>query len=325
MLTETRSTALDMAGTDVRGAQSAHVALEAAGLAGWNVRKVPLLAEAYGPGNAIVVPDKYATIRTNLATGRPDYLAVVGKQYHVTQNEEHAEFLDLLVDEAQATYANAASLRGGKLVYLSIKLPDIVQVGGVDPIDLYLNAINSHDGSTNFMVSIDPVRAWCSNQLNYFRRNALAFRHTQSIKGKVQVAREALNLTFKARDEFTEQADQLVHQSMTDDEFEKIVEELWPVPRVSEGEELSRRAATEYDKLRDTLTYLYRKAPTNALIRGTRWGGLQATIEYLDWETRVRRIKGETVEASRAEKILTSPAMIKIKDRAIKAFASDRL
>ena len=94
------------------------------------------------------VPDQFATVRTNPVTGRPDVLGVVGRGYTPIQNEEHAALLDALVDESGAHFETAGSLRGGRQVFLTMKLPTTMQIGGVDPVDLYLIAFNSHDGTS---------------------------------------------------------------------------------------------------------------------------------------------------------------------------------
>ena len=51
-------------------------------------------------------------------------LGVVGSGYHPLQNEEHAEFLNLLADESGAIFDTAGSLRGGRQVFVTMKLPN---------------------------------------------------------------------------------------------------------------------------------------------------------------------------------------------------------
>ena len=68
------------------------------------------------------VPGAYATIRTNLFTGASEPLGVVGAGYQL-QNEEHARFLNLLADESGATFDTAGSLRGGRQVFITMRLP----------------------------------------------------------------------------------------------------------------------------------------------------------------------------------------------------------
>jgi len=142
-------------------------AMQYARLGGWNVRTMalqtaPVLSDD-GVFGALPVPDQFATVRTNPVSGSVDVLGVVGRGYTVIQNEEHADLLNRVVDEGGAHFETAGSLRGGRSVFLSMKLPRTMNVGGIDPVDLYLIALNSHDGTSAFRLLVSPVRVVCAN------------------------------------------------------------------------------------------------------------------------------------------------------------------
>jgi hypothetical protein len=82
----------------------------------------------------------YATVRTNPFTHRPEALGVVGSGYLPLQNEEHAEFLNLLADQSGAIFDTAGSLRGGRQVFVTMRLPESLKVGGTDRVDLNIAA-----------------------------------------------------------------------------------------------------------------------------------------------------------------------------------------
>src|SRR5919206_826472 len=132
-------------GTVLPGTFDAAAAMSHAKLGGWQVRKEHLQAVAMTSDgvSTLQVPGKYATVRTNPVTGAPEVLGVVGESYTPIQNEEHCDLLDTLVDESGAHFETAGSLRGGRQVFLSMKLPETRTVGGVDPISTYLAALNS--------------------------------------------------------------------------------------------------------------------------------------------------------------------------------------
>jgi len=44
-----------------------------------------------------------------------------------------------------------------------MRLPDTMLIGGIDPVDLYIVACNSHDGTSAFRLLISPVRVVCGN------------------------------------------------------------------------------------------------------------------------------------------------------------------
>ena len=258
-------------------------AMSYARLGGWNVRTMalqtaPVLSDD-GVFGALPVPDQFATVRTNPVSGSVDVLGVVGRGYTVIQNEEHADLLNRVADEGGACFETAGSLRGGRSVFLSMKLPRTMNVGGVDRVDLYLIALNSHDGTSAFRLLVSPVRVVCANtQALALRRaqSSFSIRHTSGARGNIAQAREALGLTFKYAEVFEREAEQMIQASLTDAQFEQIIGKLW----TTESE--SKRSATITANRADVLTGLYADAPTNASIRGTRWAGYQAITEYLD-------------------------------------------
>ena len=131
-------------------------------LGGWNVRKVALTATEITENgvSTIDVPGSFATVRTNPFTGEP---AALGSGYHPLQNEEHAEFLNHLADESGAIFDTAGSLRGGRQVFVTMRLPKHLNVGGTDRVDLNIAALNSHDGNSAFRLLVTPVRVVCAN------------------------------------------------------------------------------------------------------------------------------------------------------------------
>src|SRR6195952_357331 len=221
-------------GTVVPQQFDAAQAMSYAKLGGWNVRLVELqtapVLDENGVTPALAVPDRYATVRTNPVNGGTDVLGVVGPAYTVIQNEAHADLLNTLVDQSGAHFETAGSLRGGRAVFLSMKLPTTMQIGGIDPVDLYLVALNSHDGTSAFRLLVSPVRVVCANtQALAIRRaqSSFSIRHTSGAGGHVAQAREALGLTFRYTDAFQAEAEKMIDRAITDDQFTEIVGQLW--------------------------------------------------------------------------------------------------
>lgn len=299
-----RTGAMDVAGTNVIGQATMVGALEQAGLDQWNVTKAPMWADLRNISSehrGIAVPGSFATVGMlrDPVTGErtPTPLGVVGEQYRPVQNEQHAEFLDAVAEESGAHYVNAAQFKGGRLVYVTMQLPEIVNVGGVDPVKLYLNGINSHDGSTQFMLNLSPERAWCANQLSYFRRNSLRFSHSGDIFEKLELAKRAVQTALDNVKVFGEDAHRLVNTDMSVAQFEGVVDQLYPMPPAPGEEGHSARTWGKYTRLRDGIDGVL-AGPANRDIAGTAWGGLNAVIEYLEW--------GHGSDRNRAERIMTS-------------------
>lgn len=291
-------------GTTVGEAMTAQQALELAHLAGWNVRKLPLtttdttLTDEGVTETVIPVPDKFATVRTNPINGTTEPLGVVGKQYVPVQNEDNVELLNALVDESGAHFETAGALRGGREVFVTMEMPEHIQIGGVDPVSLNLAALNSHDGSSAFRFVVTPVRIVCANTQAAALAHAKASfsaRHTRNIRQVVSQAREALDMTFKYVEEFEAEAERMIQTEMTNGEFEKLVNTLWAPP--VDAEESTKQASKQSLERKDTLMGLFTDSYTNTKIRGTRWAGYQAITEYVDHFTPVHAKGGDALDA----------------------------
>lgn len=256
----------------LQGMQHAH-------LAGWNVRKLQLTATELTPTgvHSVTATGRFATVRTNPITGAVDFLGDVGSRYTVIQNEEHAEFLDTLVDMSGAHFETMGSLNNGARVFMSMKLPQHINVGG-DITELYVIALNSHDGTSEFQVCVSPIRPVCQNTVTAAFRGAphkFSIRHTANARGRVQDAREALNMTFTYADRFQAEGEALLAQSFTDAEFDAFLASLYDVQDVA-PENISTRKQNIMQGVRN----LWNSSPTLESTKGTRYGAFQAYTEY---------------------------------------------
>ena len=289
---------------------TAEEAMRHANLGDWDVRKAPMLAQMSGDG-VVPISDKFAVIRNNPFKSREiDVLGIVGNAYKIIQNEEHAEFLNTLVDESGAHFETAGSLEGCKKVFITMKLPGFIKIGGVDKVESYLAAVNSHDGSYAFTLMVTPVRIVCSNTLNMaFQNHSHMFRarHTSgSGKIKVQQAREAIDMSFSYLDDFKMEAERLINTSLTQAAFEKIVYKEFSAPRGA-AEATIARAESKIYKMQE----LFAEAATQKNIAGTAWAGLNAMTEWFDHFAPTR---GDDRTNSRHQKAVLDPAF---KNRAL--------
>jgi phage/plasmid-like protein (TIGR03299 family) len=169
--------------------------------------------------------------------------------------------------------------------------------GANDKTKLYLIVWTSHDGSVAVQAAITPVRVVCQNTLNLAMRSAkqsFKIRHTQTAEGKIQIARETLGLTFGYFDEFEKQAQELFKQEITDAEFSKLIRTIYPKPE----ESASKLAKTKWENKVILVDDLYFNSPTNANIKGTKWGAFNALTERLDYFRSTRKSNSESKWAS---------------------------
>jgi phage/plasmid-like protein (TIGR03299 family) len=304
-----RLSAWHQLGTVTEACMSAEEIMAKAFLGGWAVRKIPVFGVDVidGVEQRIDCDDKRMTVRRNVVTGETEYLGIVGEDYGVVQNEQCAEILDRLVDQVGgAHFETAGSLRKGKSVFVTMKLPEAMQVAGTDDLDLYLVATTSHDGTASLRVDATPVRVVCANtQRAAFAqtKGTYVFRHTPNVNSQITQAREAIGLMWKYMDRFQAAAERMLNAELTLAELESVVEKVWPL-----AQEATERARNNAKQRTATIRYLARDADTQADIRGTHWAGYQAIVEYID---HIQPAKDELARANRA--VSTSAEQLKTK------------
>ena len=301
-----REVAWHKLGTVTEGALTAEDALKTAQL-DWQVIKsddpvstmVPMFGETameQGSMEEITYADKFMTYRYHPKTKKAQALGVVGNRYTPVQNLQAFSFLNAVADESGAVFETAGSIDNGKKVFMTMKMPEGLQIGGVDAIDLYLMAWNTHDGTSSFNVLVTPIRVVCQNTLTAAigqAKSTFTLRHTPRVDSKIQAARETLQLTWKYTESFEALANNLLGQKMTDKEFYSLVENVFPI-----DDPESPRAVTMAETARGTLNGLW-KAPTQANISNTKWAAYNAFTEYSDWAKPVRDKNPDTARAIR--------------------------
>jgi phage/plasmid-like protein (TIGR03299 family) len=298
----TRSLAWNVAGevlTDADGMKASE-ALRLGGLADWNVRHVPVVTGLGDHAGAfddagVTLPDHRAVVAT--IGGQTVPLGVVGTKHTLFQNEETTEMLDTIVDDSGAHFVAAGSLKNNRKTFVVMKMPSGIQIGGEDAHDLYFGCTNSHDGSGSLIAWTTTVRLVCTNMLNSSIRGAKSswrLRHTSSIRGKVEEARQSLDMTFAWAAEFEAAAQRMLETSMSDTEFDAIVDALAPLSESDKAGWVARSEAK-----RATLRHLFHEAETNEFGRGTRWAAYNAFTEYGDWFLPIRsadpRARGQRI------------------------------
>ncbi|MGG8408245.1 DUF932 domain-containing protein [Streptomyces sp. 12297] len=303
-----RKSAWHKLGTVTADAMTAQDAMRLASLDSWNVRLIGLHATELTADGATVldVPNHRATVRTHPKTGQPETLGVVGPDYTPVQNEEHAEFLNYLVDESGAHFETAGSLKGGRQVFLTMKLPQTMTIGSSDKVDLYIAAFNSHDGSSAFRIVVTPIRVVCANTLRAAlkeARSSYTVRHTSGARSRIAQARQALGLTFKYAEEFEMAAQRMLDAEMKTPDLRLVVDKLWPVSNAD-----SARKKTNQTTRWNTIRNLFEQAETQAGIRGTVWAGYNAITEYANHVAPARGTSPDLKNAARAERVITGTA-----------------
>jgi len=266
--------------------------LEVAHLAGWNVR----LEDVTLPGRSH--KNYFAVTRTNPFDSEADVLGVVGERYKVLQNEELFSFADNMLDGGR--WETAGSIKNGTVVFGSLALDREVVLdpkGATDKVNTYLLVHTSHDGSLAVQASVTPVRVVCQNTLNAALsgvKQSFKIRHTSTVTGKVQAAREALGLANTYLDEFEKEAQTLIQKEITADTFFEIIKAAYPEP-----DKDVKGSLTKWTNKVDTLWDIYQgETVAKAGIMNTAWGAYNTLTERLDWFRNPRGGNAEGVLAA---------------------------
>jgi phage/plasmid-like protein (TIGR03299 family) len=268
----------------------------------WEVGTAPMFAEIDG---------RMEPIPGRVVTYRKDTGAILGSglstDFRVYQNGEAFSFADHILDVPGAHAETGGSLFGGRKVFLSMELPDEIHVAG-DPSDfrLFLLLSNGHDGNHKLRLDITVERGVCWNTVRIGHQRAIqswALRHTSRMDGRVQEARNALNLTHRYVEEFTAGADAMARQSLADRQVDEILRKLFPLTELQAkraAEDASAVDALPLGQVRD----IYHDSPSVAPVKGTAWGVFNAVTE---WEDHFRRSRGGDLgpsEEMRADRLM---------------------
>jgi len=280
-----REVAWHKLGTVTENALTAEAALKTAQLDSLvKVSEEPIYTKV--DGKEIILPKKYLTYRNHPKKGLTA-LGVVGSRYTPIQNLEAFEFLNHIADETGAVFETAGSLGNGERVFMTMKFPDSMMLGGVDLIDNYIMAVNSHDGTSAFTVAVTPIRAVCTNTVRLALAQAkskISLKHTSGATQKVQQARETLGIVFKYQEAFEQEIEAMLSMKVSDAQYKKFVETLVPEPKQKDASERQRNSV---EKKRGELMALW-KAPTQQNVAGTAWAAYNSVVEWADWVKPVR-------------------------------------
>ena len=273
-----RTPAYHQLGTVFQNEVTTSEMLSLANLDSWNVRleDIPL------PDNYTSTKSNFLVVRDHPEDNHPDVLSVVGQRYKTLQNEDLFAFGDNLLDGGR--WEVAGSLKNGRIVFgaLALERETVLDPNGVrDVVKNYLAISTSHDGSSAVQATVTPIRLTCMNtHTAVFRKGAkqsFKLRHTQSLEGRVAIAREALGLANTYLDEFDKLAQQMIETEISKAQFDQIVSLAYPMPEADK-----KGAMTKWENKIDLLEEIY-VGDTNGMIAGNAWGAYNALTERLDW------------------------------------------
>lgn len=261
--------------------------LKAAGL-DWEIGELPVEVPLPN-GQRLMALDKKGIVRLSDNT----LLSIMGSAYTPIQPYQLVDFAYSLLDAEQGSiqFETAISMAGGRVNTLLAKIPQDIQIGGADPVELFLSFVNSHDGSLRFGVYVTPIRVVCRNTLNLSLATAQqswSVKHSATALSSIDEARRTLNLSWKYAEEFEKSMNTLLDQEFTKRQFEQMVQKLFPKPP---------KETAPFSKEQYSLVGLLESSPTiDDGMRYSKYGALQAVTEFQDWNTRFNESEVSTEE-----------------------------
>ena len=261
----------------------------------WDVRPFPVFAHVEATAEDsddfvgeehIDIPGRFCNVRTD--TGAP--LGIVGERYEIVQNRDAFDFFDDLIGKGDAHYHTAGSLYGGRKVWMLARLNRDILIGG-DPdeaIDPFVCLVNGHDGNTAVTVVTTPIRVVCQNTLQWSLKaatNCWKGRHTANITQQARAARDVLGFSNDYFDQLQTLGDALITQSITTNDFQRMLDTLVPIPEIQDGDNTRGKTIAENTQAAIHDAWL---VDNIANVRYSKWGFVQAVAEYVDWSKKHR-------------------------------------
>lgn len=252
-------------GTRVNEAVTSGQALTLSGL-NWEVKPEPIQVV----GGSIV-----NGFKANVRSTDQKVLGIVTDRYKVVQNQEAFAFTDFLLGEG-VKYETAGSLSSGKRVWMLAKLEPQHILG--DEVIPYLVFTNSHDGTGAVKVAVTPIRVVCQNTLTMALSNAnrvWSVRHCGNISGKIEEARETLNLASTYMENLKEMSEELSQIVIVEPQFADFLTAMFPI---TDG--LSDRQKANMESYRTTLRNIYNNKDDLQRFKGTAIGVINAVADF---------------------------------------------
>lgn len=210
------------------------------------------------------------TYRTD--TGRA--FGAVKSKYVITQNRDAFAFADALIGEGKGRWVAAGEQYGGLAVFGLMELEGMeIKVAGQDPINQYLMVRTSHNGGLGIQAGVVSMRTMCQNMVNVQMAGAQqkwTIRHVGSLEGKLEDARNSLQLTTVYAQTLEAELNKLVEKEITEERSRHLLERVIPKSR-------SRRDVI----IDDIVRYSTDVTGVNGY-QGTAYGLLNGLTDYFD-------------------------------------------
>lgn len=216
-----------------------------------------------------------------------DTLGVTTDGYEPVSNNEMWDIAEAIQGSGvDVQYETAGSLKGGRKVWVLIRLNDPLEIAGdkQGAVLPYYTLQNSHDGTGAFRGQATVTRIVCANTAQMADLDAKArgteftFRHTKNVRDRIEDAKTALTGWRQSLEDYRLLTEHLLTVPVTGEEKDEFVFRFIPAPPPGTASDLVMRNVQDARyKFWDVL-----HGPTNQGIEHTAQGLLAASIEYAE-------------------------------------------
>lgn len=245
----------------------------------WKAIEAPVFVQVPANGTFKYIPqdDRKAIVRDD----SNEVLGMFKDSYQIHQYEEWllGTVADV-VDDSNLQIGSAGLLRNGGVAWVSIEMPETLTTKAGFEFRPHLLATTSHNGTlaTTFKRVVTAVV--CDNTLaGALGEEGSEFktRHSKYSNGRIQDIRDALGIIHSMADEVSLEIERLSSLTVTQSEWDAIVDRLIPVG--TEGETRPQAISRSQNK-QEAIRHLYKHDPRVAPWMGTGLGVLQAFNTY---------------------------------------------
>jgi phage/plasmid-like protein (TIGR03299 family) len=169
--------------------------------------------------------DQFMVIRTDTMRS----LGQVGKLWTPINNAPAFAFME----EFGEPFETVGSFRGGRRVFATMKLPHTmtVDVAGInETIQMYVAAINNHDGNGGVNLMVTPYRIECGNTERLAIKGAVTkwtIKHTPGFQNALDEAQKSLRLVDRYVAAWQKDENALAQRAVTDREIASVIADVW--------------------------------------------------------------------------------------------------
>lgn len=239
----------------------------------WQAVKKPIYFES-ATGGIEQAHNRVAVIRSD----NSQLLGVFSPSYSTHQFDDWLiKNLENMVDD-DIVVGSAGLLKGGEVAWVSLEMPQSIEIAEGFKIRPHLLATTSHNGSIATTYKKVTTFVVCDNTYAVAlgeNGESYSIRHSKYSTMRIQDAREALGIVHKMTDEMSRHINKLLSIQVSDDKFERILKTVVPEPLVP-----AKMAVTRADNKREVLRSMWAGDARVAPWRGSGLGVVQAFNTY---------------------------------------------